>query len=163
MLSIEELLPLLDGVSEQRYVISNAVLKPGEYIEWRASLDGLLSYVFGYFNNRYASVSHNIWIKELSFSPFTVFSLGLVQETNCAVWCPKYDTTTNTYALVYSPRPYKAFKKDNFIRVTAPTVDPLTGTPITTQTVVGLDMQYIYITSRQKFVESLRSILGVKV
>jgi hypothetical protein len=162
MPSIEELLPLLEGVREERYWLENVVLKPGESTEWVAPLDGWMSFVAGMFNQKHTTVVHNIWVKEVSFSPYTLYTAGATQANSMVCWCSKYDSTNDVYVLVYAPRPYKFFRKNDYIRITAPKADPVTGAPITTPTVCStVDIQVIYITDREKLRESLRS-LGVR-
>jgi hypothetical protein len=156
---LEELLPLLDGVREEFYQHENVALNPGESFEWRAPSDGWLTFVMGVCNQKYAAISHNIWVKEITFSPFTTHAYGLTQANTTNVYCAQYDEANNIYVLIYAPRPPKFFRKDNYIRVTAPKADPLTNTPITQPTVGNLYVEAILITNYAKFRETLKSIL----
>jgi hypothetical protein len=158
MSSIEELLPLLEGVREELYKHENVTLKPGESFEWRAPSDGWLTFVMGVCNQKYTVISHDIWVKEVVFSPFTAKLYGFTQANTTNVYCAQYDETNNIYVLIYAPRPPKFFRKDNYIKITAPRVDPLTNAPITQPTVGSLYVEAILITDYAKFRESLKSI-----
>ena len=160
MTSIEELLPVLEGINEELFTRENVVLPPGESFEWRAASDGWMIFCMGTCNQKHARITHNIWVKEVSFSPYECYTLGLVQANTTHVYCAKYDTDNNIYALIYSPRPYKFFRKNNYIKITAPKADPFTGTPITTPTIGSLHIEVVYITDHKKFRESLTRVSG---
>jgi len=157
---LEELLPLLDGVSKELFTKENIVLPPGESFEWRAESDGWISFCMGVCNQKHARIIHNIWVKEVSFSPFEAYTFGLTQENTTHIFCAKYDPANNIYALIYAPRPYKFFRKNDYIKIIAPKADPTTGEPITTPTIGSLYIELTYITDHKKFKESLREILG---
>ena len=157
---IEELLPLLDGLKEESFRYDNVLLLPGRSIEWKAPSDGWLIFTIGVCNQKHATITHNIWVKETSFSPYLAYTYGFTQESNTHVFCSKYDEVNNFYVLVYAPRPFKFFRKDDYIRITAPTFDPITNTPITEPTVGTLYIETVLIIDYKKFRESFKSIFG---
>jgi hypothetical protein len=162
MPSIEELLPLLDGLKETYYAKSNVVLSPGQYHQWVAEHEGWLVYAMGRVNQRHATISHNIWIYPLEFTPFILNLYGFTLPNDGTIWISHYDEVFDQYFTQYTPRPYKRFHAGDYLRITAPTRNPITGLPITTDTILDLGLILVYIINKDKFQTSLKDIFGGK-
>lgn len=162
MKSIEELLPLCEGLKDDFFIRQTRTLQPGRFEEWVASDPGWMASVLVVANNPFTEISHDIWVRPTAYTFYQMqFITGFTRVNDAFNYITVYDTVNNIYALVYHPKPYKAFEKDNYLRVTAPNTNPLTGLPITTPTTLtAFTIQYIYLFDKEAFETSLRELLG---
>ena len=158
---VEELLPALKGIKEEQILRTNVVILAGQYHQWVAEYDGWLESVSAILNQRYTRMSHDIWTAPVEYTPYLINLYAVPPNSPSLAYNTLYDPVNNLFGTVYIPRPYKAFKKGRYIRLTAPTVDPLTGLPIVTPTLAAVfTVHMIYITNEEEFMVSLRTING---
>jgi len=163
MPTIMELLPFLRGVEEKFWLRLNETLRPGEYIQWEATHKGWILAIVVAANNRYAWIEHNRYESPMRYTYYHLNQLGVIGTSDVTVWLSRYDTTANFYCAFLTQRPLMVFKPGFYCRITAPDKDPITGSPITSPTVVyEFAVEYIDVINEDEFRESLRELIGVK-
>ena len=163
MTSIIELLPFLRGVEERFWYRINLVLRPGQYIQWEANRKGWLIAFMAATNNRYTWIEHNRYETPMRYTFYHLNQLGLIGPSELTVWLSRYDTTANFYSMFITLRPLLTFRPGTYFRITAPDRDPITGTPITTPTVVyEFALEYAEVINEKEFRESLCELIGTK-
>lgn len=163
MLSIEELLPLLEGIRHSLITKENFTLEPGKQYKWEAENPGWLTLVAGGFSTPYAEIEHSIWVNPIVYYPYIIYTYGFTTRSPAYNWIVRYDTTNNVYVMVYEPRPYKGYKAGSYIAIRNPKLHPITKEPVTTSmTVYYLMISYIELYDREAFVKSLRELIGME-
>lgn len=160
-LNLETILPLLKGVEEQSLYKSLKTLAPTEYLDFYPHKKGYLIDASCIVNSPYVRVIQNFWGQELSYDIYTIYAIaGVTIPNNAANYSPKYDVINNIYSLIYTPRPYKYYNDNAYIKVIAPSIDPTTGLPIVTSLYVYVFLvHYIQIENMNDFKESLKDVI----
>lgn len=121
-----------------------------------------MRYVVGIVNNPYSIIEHNVYGgKPVAYSYYTLFVMGFTTPMPAgANWIQTYDVVNNIYVASYSPVPPQEFVPDpvTYVSCFAPTVNPLTGAPIVTPTVMSLIYDSVVVLDEEKFKESLRRL-----
>jgi len=146
-MSIEEMLTFFrdKGIRESAFTEVQKTVDPGKSIEWKADYDGWMAEVALISTSPYTRIVHDVWVGPWSYTLYELYMQGLTLENTSYNYIVKYDTTNNIYAMAYTPRPYKSFRRGNYVRITAPTKDEVTGAVINTPIVVTFLVEYIEI------------------
>lgn len=168
MVSLMEFLPLMvDDYGQPvgwvpKYDSVDRVLQPGnKYNIGPFDQPGWIRWVTGITNNQFTTIDQNVWGKSMTFSPYSLFSIGETSFDRVA-WVQLYDVANSLFKVLYQPDPPQEFLKGTDIWVTAPNIDPTTGLPITTPTYITLTWHIILIRDRRLFLDKLQEVLGTK-
>lgn len=167
-MTLLEFLPLIDPSSWKHVfdTIQNRVIQPGRDLRITWKKKGWIRYVVSTVNNPYTIIEHNFYGgKQVSTSLYQLFALGITSPMPAGVnWIQTYDVVNNIYVAAYSPVPPQEIRPDptTYIAAIAPTVDPLTGAPIVTPTVMSLLYDSVIVLDEEKFKEGLRG-LGIRL
>lgn len=163
-MSLLELLPLIDPSSWKHVfdLIQNRVIQPGKDLRITWEKKAWIRYVVGYANNPYTTIEHNVYGgKQVTMSFYQLFALGVTSPMPAgAIWIQTYDAVNNIYLACYSPVPPQEINPypTTYIALIAPTVNPLTGAPIVTPTVMTLLYDSVVVLDEEKFKEGLRRL-----
>lgn len=166
-MSLPELLPLIDTSSWKHVFdeIQGRVIQPGHDLRITWEKKAWIRHVVGVVNNPYTIIEHNIYGgKQISISYYQLLTAGIITPMPAgAYWLQKYDVVNNIYVACYSPVPPQEVNPNpnTYIAFIAPTVDPLTGAPIVTPTVMSLLYDSVIVLDEEKFRESLRGLSTV--
>lgn len=122
MFDLESLRPLIEGVQDLVYSELNKTLVEGETLEWRPDKAGWVQGVLGAFNTPLIEVTENLWGQEIITTVTawqTLIDDKLVNDH--FTWVGKSSAVTPIYTLMYTPRPYKYYRKGSYIKLKAPT------------------------------------------
>lgn len=157
MVSIAELLPLLDGWDYLTDSIPNIVLNAGQRKPIGPTVDwGWVRGVLVVTNSPYLEVSTNVWEKPIIFTPYSLFVFGLLVENRSSPYVLVYDPANSLYVMGYTPYPHQEFKTGFIIDIRAANQNPF-GTPITTQTTIHyLSYNMVVVKDRKKFFNSYK-------
>jgi hypothetical protein len=141
--------------------VTDIVIPPGRsYHIGPFKYPGWIRGLVGISNSPYVQVVHNVFEKEMVFTAYTLLGLGEISPTPIgSVWLQTWDAVNNVYKVLYAPIPPQEFKKGTDIWMTAPTVDPVTGLPITTPAAGTLGWHVILLLDREKFLSKLHEVL----
>lgn len=171
MVNIPEILPLMVD-SYMRPVgwkpiydsTVNKVLNPGQvYHVGPWDKPGYMRAYILVSDNPYVKLSQTVYSveKPIEWTFFNLFVYGQIRPGPSGfTYLDKYDVANSIYLMFYQPQPIQEFLPSADVWVTAPSVNPVTGTPITTPSTITSVVYCILIDDVDRFTAKMQEVLG---
>jgi len=166
MVSLMNILPLLDGWRRDYNDQPGIVLQPGDVHRvpspsaWAHK--GWLRWLKVRVDQRYTNIRHNFYAeKPHVFNYYTAFLDGIwMAPPDGQLYLTAYNTLTDRYVAMMNPQPPLEFDKGAIVEIIAPKINPVTGAAITTAVNAVVGWYAVLITDEDAFERSLNALLG---